>query len=176
MVRLDSKNIQVDNMVGLGFCSMGGANHPVCWSHISHQTEVELVYTLTFYEMQKAALALLTANVDKDCKFSTCPTHLLAQLNVQIYMKRQVYKDGKLTIDQTQCDDQAGWHNFSMSVFGKLPNVCSNHLSGNDFFVTSMPAMFLLTTPFPAGIAAANTSHVKYFDGDDRRDKYNAIY
>ena len=34
----------------------------------------------------------------------------------------------------------------------------------------------ILLTPFLAGIAAANTSHVKCLDGDDRRVKYDAFY
>ena len=55
------------DMLGLGFCSMGGANHPACWSYIPHQTEGELMYTITFCEIEKAALALLTENVEKKC-------------------------------------------------------------------------------------------------------------
>ena len=39
-------------MLGLDFCSMGGANHPACWSFIPHQTEGELMYTVTFHEME----------------------------------------------------------------------------------------------------------------------------
>ena len=54
-------------MLELGFSSMGGANHPACWSYIPHKTEGELMYTVTFREMEKAALALLTANVEKKC-------------------------------------------------------------------------------------------------------------
>ncbi len=46
------------DMIGLGFCSMGGANHPACWSMILHQTEGELMYTVSFREMERAALAL----------------------------------------------------------------------------------------------------------------------
>ena len=36
------------NILGLCFCSMGGANHPAVWSYILHQTEGELMYTVTF--------------------------------------------------------------------------------------------------------------------------------
>ena len=49
---------------------MGGANHPACWSYIPHQTEGELMYTVTYREMELAAIALLTANVDKECEFT----------------------------------------------------------------------------------------------------------
>ena len=32
------------DMIGLSFCSMGGANHPACWSYIPHQGEGVLMY------------------------------------------------------------------------------------------------------------------------------------
>ena len=63
------------DMLGLGFCSMGGANHPALWSYIPHQTEGELMYTVTFREMERATLALLTANVDKQCDFTRYLKH-----------------------------------------------------------------------------------------------------
>ena len=53
------------DMIGLGFCAMGGANHPACWSLIPHQTEGELMYTVSFRETKQAALALFSANLDK---------------------------------------------------------------------------------------------------------------
>ncbi len=69
------------DMIGLSFFSMGGANHPACWSYIPHQTEGELMYTVTYREMERAAIALFSesANLDKDCEFTTCLKHLLAQ-------------------------------------------------------------------------------------------------
>jgi hypothetical protein len=45
------------DMIGLCFCSMGCANHPVCWSFIPHQTEEELMYTVTYREMESAVIA-----------------------------------------------------------------------------------------------------------------------
>ncbi len=56
------------DMIGLGFCSMGSANNPACWSYIPHQTEGELVYTVTYREMERATIALFTANLDKECE------------------------------------------------------------------------------------------------------------
>ena len=58
------------------------------------------MYTLTYYEMQRATFALMTANVDKDCEFTRYLKHLLAQPNVQKYMRSQNYIDGKIPIDQ----------------------------------------------------------------------------
>jgi len=55
------------DMIGLCFCSVGGANHPACWSYIQHQTAGELMYTVTYREMERAALALFSANLDKTC-------------------------------------------------------------------------------------------------------------
>ena len=86
---------------------MGGANNPACWSYIPHQTEGELVYTLTYREMERVVIARLTANVDKECEFTRYLKHLLAQPSVQKYMRSQDYKDGKPAIDQGQCDHQA---------------------------------------------------------------------
>ncbi len=39
------------------------------------------MYTLTFYEMLKASLAFLRANVDKNCEFNTGLKDMLAQPN-----------------------------------------------------------------------------------------------
>jgi hypothetical protein len=47
------------DMIALGFCSFGGANNPVCFSYIPHQSEGEKLYTKTYYEMQSAVIALL---------------------------------------------------------------------------------------------------------------------
>ena len=126
------------DMIGLGFCSMGGANHPACWSYIPHQTEGpgELMYTMTYREMDRAAIALLTVNVNKECKFTRYLKHLLAQPNVEKYMRGQKYQAGKLPIDQAQCDHQAEWRNFSLAVFKKPPNIFSTHLTGKRHFIT----------------------------------------
>ena len=93
------------------------------------------MYSVTFREMEKAALALLTANVDKKCDFTRYLKHLPAQTNVQKYMKSDVFEEGRLPIDQAQCDHQAGWRNFSLSELGKLPNICSANLTGKIFFI-----------------------------------------
>ncbi len=74
------------DMIGLGFCSMGGANHPACWPYILHQTEGELMYTVTYCEMERAAIALFSANLDKTCGFTTCLKHLVAQPRVHEYV------------------------------------------------------------------------------------------
>jgi hypothetical protein len=71
------------DMIGLCFGSMGGANHPACWPYIPHQTVGELMYTVTYSKMERAAIALFSANTDKKCEFSTCLKHPVAQLRVQ---------------------------------------------------------------------------------------------
>jgi hypothetical protein len=53
------------NMIGLDFCSMGGANHLACWSYISHQTEGELMYTVTYCEMERAVIALFSDSLSE---------------------------------------------------------------------------------------------------------------
>ena len=70
------------DMIGLGFCSMGCANHPAGWSFIQHQIEGELMYTVTYREMERAALALFSANLDTTCEYTTCLKHLIAQPRV----------------------------------------------------------------------------------------------
>ena len=79
------------DMLGLGFCSMGGANHPAVWSYIPHQTEGELMYTVTFREMERAALSLLTANVDKECDFSRYLKHLRGQVGVKEFIESATF-------------------------------------------------------------------------------------
>jgi hypothetical protein len=65
------------------------------------------MYTMTYQEMERAAIALFSASLDKDCEFTTCLKHLLAQQKVQGYMSTQRFRDGQLPIDQAQCDHQA---------------------------------------------------------------------
>ena len=93
------------------------------------------MYTVTFREMERAAIALLTANVDKKCEFTRYLRRLLAQPSVWKYMESQGYLEGKLPIDQAQCDNQAGWRNFSLAEFGTPPNICSTHLTGKLYFI-----------------------------------------
>ncbi len=92
------------DMIGLGFCSMGGANHPACWSYIPHQTEGELMYTVTYREMDRAAIALFSANLDKKCEFTTCLKHLVVQPQVQENVASPKLVNGLLFVDQAQCD------------------------------------------------------------------------
>ena len=117
------------------------------------------MYTVTFREMEKAALALLTADVEKKCEFSTYIGHLLSQPTVQAYVSCEEYEAGRLPIDHAQCDHQAGWRNFSIDEFGKPPNICSNHLTSDLFFYSDPNILLILCSR--AGIAAANTSQVQ---------------
>ena len=75
------------------------------------------MYHVTYNEMERAALALLTANMNKECEFTKYIKHLLAQPNVEKYMEGEKYRDGKLPIDQAQCDHQAGWRNGKRHFF-----------------------------------------------------------
>ncbi len=84
--------------------------------------------TVTYCEMERAALALFTANLDKECEFTTWLKHLLAQPRVHTLSKTQGYRDCKIPIDKAQCDHPDGWRNFSLRVFEKEPNICSNHI------------------------------------------------
>ncbi len=113
-------------MIGLGFCSMGCANHPACWSVIPHQTEGELMYTVTYREMERVALSLFSANLDKTCEFTTCLKHLIAQPRVIQYVASPNFLSSRLPIDQAQFDHQARWRNFWLKTFEKEPNICSN--------------------------------------------------
>jgi hypothetical protein len=58
-----------------------------------------------------------------------------------------------------------------MRIFEKDSNICSNHITGKQHYISTPnePA----TSFFQLGIAAANTSHVQYFDGVDRREKHD---
>ena len=93
------------------------------------------MYTVTFREMERAALALLTANVDKKCELSRYLKHLLCQPTVLNYMGNKEFLEGKLPIDQAQCDHQAGWRNFSLAEINKPPNICSTHLTCKLYFI-----------------------------------------
>ena len=54
------------------------------------------MYTVTYSKMERVAIALLTANVDKECEFIRYLKHLLAQPNVQKYMRSQDFQVSKL--------------------------------------------------------------------------------
>ena len=41
------------DMLGLCFCSMGGANHPAVWSYIPYQTEGELMYSIVHHHLSR---------------------------------------------------------------------------------------------------------------------------
>ncbi len=54
------------------------------------------MYTVTYSEMERAAIALFTTNLDKQSEFTTCIKHLLAHPTVQTFIKTDGYRDGKL--------------------------------------------------------------------------------
>ncbi len=74
------------------------------------------MYTVTYREMARlaSAIALFTANLNKEFDITTCLKHLIARPRVKTYTKSQGYRDCKLPIDQAQCDHKAGWRNFSL--------------------------------------------------------------
>jgi hypothetical protein len=61
------------DMFAVGFCSFGGSNNPVCFSYVQHQTEGEKIYKVAFFKMQQTVMAVLKANMDKDCEFIYLP-------------------------------------------------------------------------------------------------------
>ena len=99
-------------MIALGFCSFGGANNPVCFSYIPHQSEGEKLYTKTYYEMQSAVMALLKAETRKTCEFSTYMKMLKSRPEVVKYLAGEKFKENKLPVDQTQCDSFLDGHAF----------------------------------------------------------------
>ncbi len=95
---------------------------------------------MTFREMKRAAVALISASLDKDCEFTTCLKHLLAQQRVQEYMSTQRFRDCHLRMDHTQkkCDHQAGWRNLLLKTFEKEPNICSNLIIRNHYYYSPL--------------------------------------
>ena len=128
------------DMIALGFCSFCGSNNSVCFSYILHSTEGEKLYTVTFYEMQTAVMAVLKANTEKDCKSSTYIKSLKTRPNVVAYLDGQRFAANKLPVDLAQCGQLPGFSCFSREVFGFPPNICGNHLTGNFPFL-SIPCM-----------------------------------
>ncbi len=59
------------------------------------------MYTVTYRAMKRAAIALFSANVDKEGKFTTCFKHLLAQQRVQEYITKLIYDELQSTRSQT---------------------------------------------------------------------------
>jgi hypothetical protein len=69
------------------------------------------MHTVTDREMERADIALFSANLDKKCEFTTCLKHLVAQPRVQAYVGSKSFLPSQLPIDQALCDHQAGWRN-----------------------------------------------------------------
>ncbi len=130
------------DMIALGFCSFGGSNNSVCYSYIPNKIEGEKLYKVTFFEMQRAVMAVLKAQTDKDCEFSTCVCALKRKdhvANYQSYLESDEFEARKLPINQAQleCEQLPGCACFSGDVLGFRkfpPNICGNHLTGMHCF------------------------------------------
>jgi hypothetical protein len=121
------------DMIGFGVNSVGGHNHPLCWSLIPKSTEGEVVYAGTYQEFEECVMAFLTRVKfcdDADCAFCSNFKELLQNHRVKEYLKSKVFKERKLPVDTAQCDSIVGFGNFTREVFDMNPNQCKNHLLG----------------------------------------------
>jgi hypothetical protein len=117
------------DMIALGFCSFGGSNNPGFSSYTPHQPKGEKLYKVTFFEIQKAVMAVLRANTDQDYGFSTCVRTLKSRDHVATYLGSEEFTANKLPINQAQCHQLSKWACFSREVFDFPPNICGNHLT-----------------------------------------------
>jgi hypothetical protein len=122
------------DMIGFGVNSIGGHNHPLCWSLIAAHAEGELTYTQTYNELQSAALLL---DDIKPCSMHGCEFCLALNsvLNhprseAEITSPTSAFSKGMLPVDSAQCDNILGFGNFTREVFDMDPNMCKCHLLG----------------------------------------------
>ena len=56
---------------------------------------------------------------------------LLDDEDVQAYVKRKEFREGKVPVETAMCDNFKGWGNFAINELGIVSNACLLHASGN---------------------------------------------
>ena len=119
------------DMIGFGVNSVGGHNHPLCWSLIPKSTEGQAVYSGTFRELQECFMAFLTrVKFCTGCDFCRNFTELLQKPRVLEFLRSDSFEERKIPVDTAQCDSILGFGNFTREMFDMNPNQCKNHLLG----------------------------------------------
>ena len=125
------------DMIGFGVNSIGGHNHPLCWSLIPSAGEGKLTYTKTFLELQSAVLLLDDIVLCKvpGCAFCEKLTTIFDHPRTAdyVHMEDSAFREDRLPIDSAQCDNILGFGNFTLEVLDMDPNICKNHALGKLF-------------------------------------------
>ena len=122
------------DMIGFGVNSIGGHNHPLCWSLIPSAGEGKLTYTKTYLELQTAALLLDTIVPCKVhcCLLCTKLTCIFDHPRTVDYLENadSAFKEDRLPVDTAQCENLLWFGNFTREVFDMDSNTCKNHALG----------------------------------------------
>jgi hypothetical protein len=120
------------DMIGFGVNSLGGHNHPLCWSLIPDRAEGELTCTQTYNELQRAALLRVLDDIKPcdlhGCEFCLALNSVLNHPRSEAYIQSTAFQNDMLPVDTAQCDNIFGFGNFTREVFTMDPKMCKCHL------------------------------------------------
>ena len=108
--------------------------------------------------------------MNADCECCTRIRELLAEKNIVEYIESEEFKAQRLPVQTAMCDNFQGFGNFCRAELGIYPILCKPHATGKTLSCICLLCLFLIL--WPAGIAASQYSHVKYFTNQDAYSEY----
>ncbi len=147
-------------------------NNVLCLSIIPKATESETVYKLSFDDLRTAVnyLCKIQPCGTADCECCTRVRGLLGEKNIVDYIASNEFKEQKLQVQTAMSDNFQGLSNFCRAEIGIDPILCKPHATGKALCCRYLLCLFLILSP--AGIAASQYSHVKYFPNQDAYNEY----
>ena len=89
------------DMIGFGVNSIGGHNHPLCWSLIPDRAEGQTTYHQTYNELQRAVLLLedIKPCKAKRCEFCIALDAVLTHPRAEKYVDSPEFRNNMLPVD-----------------------------------------------------------------------------
>jgi hypothetical protein len=145
---------------------------PLCLSIIPKATECEMVYKLSYDDLRTAVNYLCKIWPCRNSYSECCIRirELLAEQNIVGYIASNEFKAQKLQVQTAMCDSFQGFCNFCRAELGIDPILCKPHATGKPLCCMCLLCLFLILCP--AGIAASQYSHVKYFPNQNAYSEY----
>jgi hypothetical protein len=147
----------------------------LCLSIIPKATESETVYKLSYDDLRKAVnyLCKIQPCGSADCECCIRIRVLLLERNIVDFIASSEFEQLKLPVQTAMSDNFQGFGNFCRTELAIDPILCKPHATGKDLCCICRLCVFLILSP--AGIAASQYSHVKYFP-NHWQDAYNEYY
>jgi hypothetical protein len=147
-------------------------NNVLSLSIIPKATERETIYKLSYDDLRKAVnhLCKIQQCGSADCEYCIRIRELLSEKNIVDYIASNEFKQQKMPVQTSMSDNFQGFSNFCRAEFGIDPILCKPHATGKALCCICQLCLFLILSP--AGIAASQYSHVKYFPNQDAYNEY----